>query len=966
MRKIAMFLITFFLLSGSAFCQKEYKYITYPDDPLKTRIYTLDNGLKVYISVNKSEPRIATRIAVKAGSKLDPSDATGLAHYLEHMLFKGTDKFGTKDFSIEGKLIEEIINLYEEYRATKDPDERKNIYRKIDSVSYLASEYAIPNEYDKMLSAIGAKGTNAYTSVEQTVYTNEIPSNQFEKWVEIEAERFRNPVMRLFHTELEVVYEEKNRSLDNGFYKAYEALMSGLFSKHTYGTQTTIGTVEHLKNPSIKKVIDYYNTYYVPNNMAIILAGDINPDEAIKIIDEKFGVLKPKPIPDFIPPVEEKIKEPILKEVYSPEQEFLFMGFRLPGVNAEDFEKLEMLSSILYNGTAGLIDLNLILQQKVLQASAYIYDMKDYSVLFINATPRGGQSLDELKTLLLSQIELLKKGDFSDWYLDAVINNIKLEQMRILESNNRIVNEYVNSFTQDIPWDKYYKKIELYSKVTKQDIIDVANKYFGENYVAVYKKTGEDKTVQKIVKPEITPVLVNRDTESEFLKNIIKTPVPEIEPEFINYKEVITESLIQSKNKIYHLKNNENDLFEFALVYDMGTNNDKRLGLAMKYLLLIGTEKYSATDLSIEFYKIGCRFDANANVDRCEIKISGLNKNFKKAIELLYHLLNDCKADDKALQNLISDELKERENAKLSKNIILRQALLNYGKYGALSPFTNVLSTEELKLLKGEDITSLIKNLCYIQHKIAYYGPFSSEEFYSAIQPYYLKKIMPFDPPPEKNFPELETQEKVYYVNYKMQQVEIMMISKSVLYDAKLTPVIRLFNEYFGSGMSSVVFQELREAKALAYSVYSNFTTPREKGKSYYITSYIGTQADKLAEALDGFIALLTILPESEISFNSAKDGIIKQIQSERILRFDIIRNYLNNLRFGIDYDIRKDIYEQVPKMTLTDLKEFHQKYFNHKSYTYLVIGDKNKVDIDILKKYADFKELTLEEIFGY
>ncbi len=966
MKLIYLLSIVILVFVSGVYAQKEYQYISFPDDPMKTRIYTLENGLKVYICVNKSEPRIATRIAVKAGSKLDPSDATGLAHYLEHMLFKGTDKFGTKDFSIEGKLIEEIINLYEEYRSLKDPEERKNVYRKIDSVSYLASMYAIPNEYDKMLSAIGAKGTNAYTSVEQTVYTNDIPANQFEKWVTIEAERFRNPIMRLFHTELEVVYEEKNRSLDNGFYKAYEALMAGLFSKHTYGTQTTIGTVEHLKNPSIKKVIDYYNTYYVPNNMAIILAGDINPDEAIKIIDEKFGIFKPKQIPEFIPPVEEPISSPIIKEVYSPEQEFLYLGFRLPGANSDDFEKLEMLSNILFNGTAGLIDLNLILQQKVLRASAYIYDMKDYSILFMNASPREGQSLDELRALLISQIELIKKGDFADWYLEAVLNNLKLYELKKMQDNNAIVADYVSSFTQEIPWDKYYKKIDLYSKITKQDIIDIANKYFNNNYVAVYKRTGEDKTVQKIIKPEITPVQVNRDAESEFLKEIIKTPVSDIKPEFINYREKIKEQNIQSKNKIYYLKNDENDLFQFSMIYDMGTNNDKRLNLAMKYLSLIGTDKYTANDLCVEFYKIGCSFEATATYDRCEIKLSGLNKNLNKALNLLYHLLNNCKGDDNALKNLISDELKERENAKLSKNTILRQAMVNYGKYGANSPFTNILSSEELNKLKGEDLTSLIKKLTNIQHKIAYYGSFEFDEFLNSIMPYYSQKIIPLDPPPEKDFPELETEEKVYYVNYRMQQVEIMMINKSKIYTPELTPVIRLFNEYFGAGMSSIVFQELREAKALAYSVYSSFTTPGKKGKSYYITSYIGTQSDKLGEALDGFNVLLNVLPESEISFNSAKEGIIKQIQSERILRFDIIKNYLNNLKYGLDYDIREVVYNKIPTMTLSDIKEFHNQYYQNNKYTYLVIGDKSKLDFELLSKYGKLTELTLEEIFGY
>ena len=249
----------------------KYAYESVKGDPLNARIYTLDNGLKVYMSVTKMEPRIQTYIGVKAGSKSDPADATGLAHYLEHMLFKGTDKYGSLDYEKEKPLLDQIQALYEKYRQTTDEAERKKIYAEIDRVSGEAAKFAIANEYDKMLAAIGAQGTNAFTSYEQTGYVNNIPSNQLEKWLIIEGERFRNPVMRIFHTELEAVYEEKNRSLDNDYRAMYTALFQGLFQKHNYGKQTTIGTIDHLKNPSIVKIRNYYNQYYVPNNMAICL-----------------------------------------------------------------------------------------------------------------------------------------------------------------------------------------------------------------------------------------------------------------------------------------------------------------------------------------------------------------------------------------------------------------------------------------------------------------------------------------------------------------------------------------------------------------------------------------------------------------------------------------------------------------------------------------------------------------------
>ena len=404
------------LISCTAIMNKHetspYPYTTVPGDSLHTRIYTLKNGLTVYMSPYHDEPRIYTSIAVRAGSKNDPAETTGLAHYLEHMLFKGTDSLGSLDYEKEHIELEKITELYEQYRSTANIEKRAAIYKKIDSLSNVAAGYTVPNEYDKLLSSIGAQGTNAYTWVEQTVYINDIPSNKFDQWLTIEAERFRNPVMRLFHTELETVYEEKNMTMDSDSRKIWENLFAGLFKKHTYGTQTTIGKAEHLKNPSIRNVVDYYRTHYVPNNMALCIAGDFDPETTIKLIDAKFSVLQPKTVPPFTPAVEENITKPLIMKVKGPESEELVIGYRFNGVNSSDADYLTLIDKVLFNQTAGLIDLNLNQQQKVLDAGSMLIMMKDYSTHILSGKPREGQSLDEVRKSCSARLNFSKRDSF--------------------------------------------------------------------------------------------------------------------------------------------------------------------------------------------------------------------------------------------------------------------------------------------------------------------------------------------------------------------------------------------------------------------------------------------------------------------------------------------------------------------------------------------------------------------------
>lgn len=944
----------------------KFTYETVEGDPLKTRIYTLSNGLKVYLSVNKEAPRVQTYIAVRAGSKNDPADATGLAHYLEHMLFKGTDKYGTLDFEKEKVLIDEIISLYSDYGKTIDEEERKNIYKKIDSVSNLASQYAIANEYDKMLNSLGAKGTNAFTSNEMTVYVNDIPSNQIEKWLTIEAERFRSPVMRLFHTELEVVYEEKNRSLDNDFSKAFETLYLALFPTHQYGTQTTIGTIEHLKNPSLEKTIDYFKKYYVPNNMAICMAGDFDPSEVIQWIDKEFGNFKPGNVPEFVPAVEEPINGVKTFNVVGPNPEAVIIGYRLPGTGTRESELLQIMDLILSNSKAGLIDLNLNQKQRVIDASSSPRVLTDYSIFTMSGRPRDGQPLEEVKDLLLSQLDLIKKGDFPDWIITAVNNNLKLEQIRGYESNRSRAGAYMDAFIRQIPWDVYVKSLERLNTVTKQEIVKFANEYFNDNYVVVYKRTGVDPNQQKVIKPTITPVSVNREAESDFVKSILNTPADEVNPVFVDYDKDIKKLKIKNDIEVLYLSNTTNELFNLYYVFDMGSNNNKMINLAVNYLPYLGTGKYSPSELQQEFYKLGCSFSVSSNFDMTFVSLSGLNENFIPALKLFEELLNDPIPDETALNNLIKDILKRRADAKLQKGSIL-SAMNSYGVYGKNSPFTNILSESELKSVKASQLTSLIKELDSFKHKVMYYGPLPEAQLKSDLDAYHdIPSVLKPVPPPQK-FEQLENlEDKVYVVNYDMVQAEIIMLSLKDNFNKDNMPVISLFNEYFGGSMSSITFQEMRESKALAYSVFSTYRTPDVSDNRSYVYAYIGTQADKLPEAMKGMFELMNDLPKSDVTFNTSKNAIIQQIETERITTTNVLFNYLNAQKLGLNEDIRKHIYDNVSSLTFEDIKNFHNNNVKDSKYTIMVLGNRDKLDMETLQKYGKVEFLTLDDIFGY
>ena len=944
-----------------------YTYIYVTSDPMSTRIYTLDNGLKVYLSDYENAPRVHVYIPVKAGGKNDPADNTGLAHYLEHMMFKGNDQFGTLNYQEEVVMLDSIEQMFNYYATLTDDAARKEYYRQIDTYSNEAAKLAIPNEYDKMIAMLGGKGLNAYTTEDRTVYTVDMPSNELSRFLAVEGSRFKKIVNRLFHTELEAVYEEKNRSLDSDGWKVFEAMSSNLFAKHPYGTQTVIGTIEHLKNPSITEIKNYFNTYYRPNNVAICISGDIDYNETIQLIDQHFGDWQPnETLPTWEKVDESPITSPIVKEVYGPDAEFLQLGFRFDGYGSDEHIKAQLVDMILNNSEAGLIDLNLKQKQEVLNAGSFVRTMNDYSIHVVYGNAKQNQTLEEVKDLLIDQIELVKKGEFEDWLLPAVITDFKKSAMKGLESNRSRANDMVMAFTTGMDWSEYIQRIDKMEQITKQDLIDFANQYYGDNYVAIYKKTGEDPNKQKVEKPEINKVPLNRDEKSEFHQQIADMSVQKLQPVFVDYKSDIGTVSVNGI-EVLTKKNVENELFDLTYLFDFGTNADLKLSTAAQYLEYLGTTEYSAEEFKKELYKIGCSFSVFASTERTYVTLSGLDENMEKATTLFESLLANPKADQEALDKLVDRMFKARSDAKKNKGAILWSGLYNYGKYGEDNPFNDVLSNSALDDLQAEELTTLITGLTQLPHRILYYGPRESKAFSSFLSEFHPVPAELAQLPAVKTYEEKTVDEpKVFWADYDMVQTEIIFLSKGDSYDPSLTPSVRMFNEYFGGGMNSIVFQEIREAQGLAYSVFSSFSEGGKKEEANYLFAYIGTQADKQSEAMDAMMALINNMPESEEAFTIAKQAILNKIESERVSGNSVLWSYINATDKGIDYDIRKDIYADVQQMSFTNLKDFHEKYIKGNKYVTVLVGSKDKIDFEALKSYGTIQQVNLDELFGY
>ncbi|MCU0449201.1 MAG: insulinase family protein [Bernardetiaceae bacterium] len=740
-----------------------------------------------------------------------------------------------------------------------------------------------------------------------------------------------------------------------------------LFKTHPYGTQTVIGTIEHLKNPSITEINRYFAKYYVPNNVAVCLSGDLEFAPTMKLIDQYFGKWERRDLPAYQPVAEAPLAVPQQVEVIGPDAEQVQVGFRLPGRASPDYLTAQVVDMMLANSVAGLIDLNLKQAQKVLDAGCYLNAMNDFTVHQFNGTPREGQTLDQVRDLLLAQIDSLKKGKFEDWLIPAVITDLKKQKLYSYEENYSRADEFVTAFSNEMKWQDYVSALARMKSIGRPQVIDFVNKHYQNNYAVVFKRTGKDPNAQKVEKPKITKVEINREAKSERAKALEALTPPRLKPQFLDYSKDLTLGKMDGGVEILYKQNQENDLFQLNYLLDMGSNHNPKFKLAVQYLEYLGSDKLSAVDLKKELYKLGCNFSVFAAEERVYVSLYGLDENLEPALQIFEDLLANPQPDSVALANMVAGILKKRDDDKKEKFAILYQGLMSYARYGAKSPFTNVLKNSELQTLKPAELTQLVQQLTQYQHQVLYYGKRPLASLTQTLNklhrlPAQLKPV-----PAPVNFTELDNKEgRVFWTDYDMVQAEIVFGRSGQLFNRELQPAIRLYNEYMSGNMSSIAFQEIREAQGLAYSVWTSYGSPSNLRQRDYLMAYVGTQADKQAEAMQALLKIMDDMPLSENAFKTAKDAILSKIESERVIRGGVLFNYLNAKQLGLDQDLRQEVYQAIQGLTLADLQKFQQAQVKGAKYTVAVLADQDKINLPDLAKYGKVQRLTLEEIFGY
>ena len=928
--------------------------------------HTLDNGLTVFLSPNHETPRFYAEIITRAGSKHDPESNTGLAHYLEHLLFKGTSSFGTIDFAKEKPLLDEIASLYEERSNEQNESKRDEIYKKINEISIEASTFAVPNEMDRVYGNMGGKGINAHTWHEETVYKVDLPANRLIHWAKIESERFANPVFRLFHTELETVYEEKNRSIDNKDRLLNTKVNDLLFKVHPYGQQPTLGSIEHLKNPSIKAIEEFYVTHYVPENMAICISGDIDTEETIKIIEEHFSSWKSEAPLRPEPKWEEKpLSGREFVQVQYLGEEQILLGFRTAPKFHPDYHALRLMDMIIDNSVAGLINLDLVEKQKVRSAGCFPQNYNDYGVHFFYGIPKEGQSLEEVEKLILAQINRVKKGDFEDWVIPAVITDFKKLEKENRENNTKRVELMRDTFLSFVDWETTNREIEVLEKLTKEDIIRVANQYYGENYVVGYRIDKQHK-LPSIEKPKIDPLEIDPDKESVFMKNVNAIPFDSFKPKFIEEGVNYTIKEIMPGTKLIHVNNPLNDLFTLEMRMEVGSRHIPLLPYAKRMLDRSGAGEINSNDLKIEWYKIGTDFAFAVRENLSSIVMTGLDENFNNSLKLGRDLI-----ENPNISNEIWDETKniifsERDDEQKDPSAI-SNALAHFHRYGPRSRYLERPSDQDLNATNVEDLGAILQSILQAEKTVLYYGPKSPDEVIDSISQGFIgntKEIK--NPEPYKVLHSRKAKEnQIYFFEKEMAQAQVRLEFPVGIFDENKMPAAQLFNEYFGGGMAGLVFQELREARALAYSAWAHYFSPTRPEEENLLVGSIGCQADKTIEAVLAFMDLLENMPINQTRWDSAHSSMLSSYRTNPIPYRGIAGFVYDVLALGLSGDPRKARFKIVEEAKIETLEEFYKNSIKPKAKLISIVGDSNKIDIEELEKIGPVTRIQKEQLFN-
>lgn len=958
--KSRLFMLLVAALAGSAGAQTPATLDKpLPGDPLQTTIHRLSNGLTVYLTPYHQEPRIVAWIAVRAGAKNDPADSTGMAHYLEHMLFKGTSKIGTLDFKAEKPHLQRITALYEKLFRAAAPSERASIYKEIDAENIEASRYAAPGELAKAYREMGFRGVNAFTSEESTVFVCDMPANRAEAWAKVESERFSGPVFRLFQSELEAVYEEKNRSMDNPGRIFNEALNRKLFGEHPYG-RTVLGSIEHLKNPSLAKMYAFYAKNYRPSNMAIILSGDFDREKMLGLIDRYFGAWQAQAPPE---PEHWEVPKPTSTErvaVNYVAEEEVAIAWPTPPVRDSDEDAISVMDMVMDNASAGLINLHLNQAQKVKAAGSYPDAHNDASSWVLWAVPKKGQTLEQAEQLLLETADELKGGAFTDEDIRAVVTDFEIQQKRKFESNEGRVQEEAASYIQRRPWPETVQSLERLRRVTKADVLRVAQKYLGPGRVVAYRRNAKPE-IADIAKPNFTKIKIDPARQSKFFKEVLDVPAPALEPHWLEEGRDYSETAAPF-GKVVSARNPANDLFSLTLAFERGSRQERGLCAALNLLGFSGAGELSAEDFKRKLYQLGTALSYGCSEQQSSVNLSGLDANLEQSLSLMFERFDEPNVSTETLKKLVEVSLGAHQDNKKNPGAIYG-ALSQFALRGKDSPVLSELTDAEWQGLTLDGLKALIVHALDFKWRTAYVGNRKPSDIGRMLSAH--RSALQAPPARVPLLLQRPAQDKVILVNRDMVQSQVGLFSADEAFDQAHVPDYQFYSSYLGGGMSSVIFQEIREARSLAYSANGGHSLGSHKGDENRVYGELGCQADKTAEAAGLMRELLTKPPLSEKRFAATAKTLEERYRTEPIFFRDIPQTVLWWEDLGLKSDPRPEEFKRTLAYRLKDLSAFAER-FSKVPMTVYILGPRDRIGLEAIRRLGEVQEKTVDELFPY
>ena len=931
--------------------------------------YKLANGLTVMLWEDHDQPDVTGYVAVRAGAMDEPAEYTGLAHYLEHMLFKGTQRIGALDWEKEKPHYEEIIRLYDEYAETTDEAKRLELTKKINEESIEAAKYATVEDFFVLLDGIGATGVNAFTSYDMTCYHNSFPAANMYKWLTIFSDRLIDPVYRTFQAELENVFEEYNMYQDNVGTHTRQNLFRKLYEGHPY-ERDVIGLPEHLKNPRLSKLIEFYNTWYVPNNMALIIVGDFDAEATKPMIAETFGRLQEKALPERPTYPKTAITgSHKFKLGYYP---MIVWGYDGVKMTDEDLLPLQFVVSLLNNSTnTGLLD-KLNIDGIVSSAGASVDARRDQGRILIQAIPYydAAQQMYESNTatekIVMKEINRLKNGDIPDWLIQTVKAEYAQNYKLAFENSETKMNALVSSFIYNTPIDDIFTENEKIQALTKEDIQRIAKKYFDANYMTLAFDEGTPKK-NKLAKPEIKPLDLINSQETEYAKAFKALPQGELKQTFMDMNDVKVLD-IDNHVKLHYATNPKNNIFSLSLTFGVGTAKKPMLEYVTSLMNRGGImPNIEPQDFRRQLSELGGRCAYGVNDSYFYVTIIGEEENLAEICQLVQRQMLMPKFDTKQFDAVKGSELSSR--FMMSKMDGLQaNALREYVLYGDKSsyidvvPFMDVYYMDELKL-KVEFLDAIKYAL-----DIHYCGQKPVEEVKDILTKNLplQEGVQPSTSPEIRQKKTYDNTQVYFLANSNVQQSTIYFYFNGKPYDKEQAVLFQAFNQYFSGGFTGIVLDEIREKRSMAYTASGQAVRGPLPGKESYFMGYIGTQSDKAVDAINVFMSLLDSMPEYPERIESVKAALRQNAQTAKPSFRGKTEAYDSWREMGYDVDPAKYNQEAINNLTFEQIMQFYEENIKGQPVSIIVMGDPKLIDQKALQaKYGKIVKVSKARLFA-